>query len=66
VTFEAKGRIFEAWKADELETVVRIFLWHFNMHLLIPDQNGTYQGIHRACAAEIYHCSGVGSGHIWG
>ena len=57
VALEAKGRI-EAWNSDELETVLQIFLRHFNMHPLIPDQNGTYQsseGIHRACAAEIYY-----------
>ena len=57
VTVQAKGRI-ETWKNDELDTVVEIFLRHFNMHSLIPDQNGTYrssEGIHRACAAEMYH-----------
>jgi hypothetical protein len=33
------------------------------MHPLIPDQNGTYQsseGIHCACAAEIYLLSALG------
>ena len=57
VTVQAKGRI-ETWNNDELDTVVKIFLRHFNMHFLIPDQNGTYrspEGIHRACAAEMYN-----------
>ena len=57
ITIEAKGRI-KTWKINELDTVVETFSRHFNMHPLIPDQNGTYRStdeIHRACAAEIYH-----------
>jgi hypothetical protein len=39
ITIEAKGRI-ETWKSNELDTVVQTFSRNFNMHPLIPDQNG--------------------------
>ncbi|KAI9806204.1 MAG: hypothetical protein M1825_006319 [Sarcosagium campestre] len=53
--FNDKGRL-EPDK-EERETVLQMFERHYNMHPLIPDQNGTYRSsnaIHRESIREIY------------
>lgn len=55
-SFDELGRL-ETDSVAERETVLRMFSRHFNMHPMIPDQNGTYRSarqIHLDCINEAY------------
>ncbi|KAI1002825.1 hypothetical protein K3495_g5378 [Podosphaera aphanis] len=54
--FEESGSI-ETSSISEREIVLGMFSRHYNMHSLIPDQNGTYRSakqIHLDCINELY------------
>ena len=54
--FEESGS-FETSSISEREIVLGMFSRHYNMHSLIPDQNGTYRSaeqIHLDCINELY------------
>ena len=54
--FPEKGRVSVA-SVDESNALLAIFSRHFNMHPLIPDQNGTLRSpeqIHMDCVREMY------------
>jgi hypothetical protein len=55
--FSSAGRVETSTKAEQ-NTVLSIFVRHFNCHPLIPDQDGTFRSaeeLHRHCASEMYH-----------
>lgn len=56
LVFEELGSI-ETSNIPERDVVLEMFSRHFNMHSLIPDQNGTYRSaerIHIDCVNELY------------
>ncbi len=56
VEFDQLGRP-EATSVSDQEIVLQMFSRHYNMHTMIPDQNGTYrtaEQIHIDCVNEVY------------